>query len=395
MTGLLERLFLTAPEDHESFIVSYLAEEALLTSSDAAVAALDLKRRYEDLVRRKEEEEARRSLLEARRKDLESILTKKRKDAEERRNAQKALRKAEIQAAAALEAEAQATLEAEEAKLKAEAAAAAAEAEANKLKAAAEEAQAALEEAKVVSGEEEKEVVASEECEFQVVFVLGGPGSGKGTQCARIVNSFGYAHLSAGDLLRAERKRGGELSDMINTYIKEGKIVPAEVTIGLLLKAMEESTGATKQFLIDGFPRDPANYEGWETVVGKRASVEFVLFFDCPEEVLESRLLKRGETSGRSDDNMESIRKRFATFRDESVPVAERFELAGKLRRISSAPPPDEVWEAVRSHFESTEVVSLSSSATVTDVVLGASPPPAAPAPAKEDEAEAEKEEIG
>ena len=62
------------------------------------------------------------------------------------------------------------------------------------------------------------------------MFVLGGPGSGKGTNCARIVSKFGYVHLSAGDLLREERASGSQLADMINTFIKEGKIVPAEVT---------------------------------------------------------------------------------------------------------------------------------------------------------------------
>ena len=85
---------------------------------------------------------------------------------------------------------------------------------------------------------------------YKVVFVLGGPGAGKGTNCARIQEEFGYVHLSAGDLLRAERSSGSALADMINTYIVEGKIVPAEVTVKLLLGAMEKS-GKTK-FLIDG-----------------------------------------------------------------------------------------------------------------------------------------------
>lgn len=92
---------------------------------------------------------------------------------------------------------------------------------------------------------------------MQVVFVLGGPGSGKGTNCERIVKDFGYVHLSAGDLLRAERASGSELAEMINTYIKEGKIVPAEVTVRLLKAAMEKCE--TKKFLIDGFPRGKLN----------------------------------------------------------------------------------------------------------------------------------------
>jgi len=69
---------------------------------------------------------------------------------------------------------------------------------------------------------------------YEIVFVLGGPGAGKGTQCALLVERHGLIHLSAGDLLREERNRGTELATMINTYIKEGKIVPAEVTVGLL-----------------------------------------------------------------------------------------------------------------------------------------------------------------
>ncbi len=83
--------------------------------------------------------------------------------------------------------------------------------------------------------------------------MLGGPGSGKGTNCARIVEHFGYVHLSAGDLLRAERASGSKLADMINTYIAEGKIVPADVTVRLLREAMEKS--GSNKFLVDGFPR--------------------------------------------------------------------------------------------------------------------------------------------
>eukprot|EP01035_Chromulina_nebulosa_P019675 gene19675-25593_t len=90
--------------------------------------------------------------------------------------------------------------------------------------------------------------------DFQVVFVLGGPGCGKGTNCSLIVKDYGYVHLSAGDLLREERNTGSALADMINTYIKEGKIVPADVTVGLLRAAMEKSVAnnpTNNKFLID------------------------------------------------------------------------------------------------------------------------------------------------
>jgi adenylate kinase family enzyme len=92
---------------------------------------------------------------------------------------------------------------------------------------------------------------------------------------------------------------------MINNFIKEGKIVPVEVTIKLLLAAMSKSV--CNKFLIDGFPRSIDNYEGWVRVVGDKANVAFCLFYECTEDQLQERLLKRGETSGRADDNCEKL----------------------------------------------------------------------------------------
>ncbi|KAG6582520.1 UMP-CMP kinase 4, partial [Cucurbita argyrosperma subsp. sororia] len=154
-----------------------------------------------------------------------------------------------------------------------------------------------------------------------VVFVLGGPGSGKGTQCSNIIEHFGYTHLSAGDLLRAEIKSGSENGTMIQNMIKEGKIVPSEVTIKLLQRAMEKS--GNDKFLIDGFPRNEENRAAFEAVTGIEPSV--VLFFDCLEEEMERRLLSRNE--GRVDDNIETIRKRFKG-------KFGRLTLLGLLRRF-------------------------------------------------------------
>jgi adenylate kinase family enzyme len=125
----------------------------------------------------------------------------------------------------------------------------------------------------------------------RVIFVLGGPGSGKGTQCAKIVDSYGFVHLSAGDLLRAEINSGSENGTMIQNTIKEGKIVPSEVTVRLLQKAMEECN--SNNFLIDGFPRNEENRAVFEHVTG--IEPEFILFFDCPEEEMEKRILSRNQ----------------------------------------------------------------------------------------------------
>ena len=180
-----------------------------------------------------------------------------------------------------------------------------------------------------------------------VVFVLGGPGAGKGTQCARLVSDYGFTHLSAGDLLRAEQERhGSQFGDLIRDYIKNGQIVPMEVTIQLLENAMaaalEEKKSSKGKFLIDGFPRKHDQALKFEAAV---CPARLVLFFDCPEAEMERRLLERGKTSGRADDNADSIRKRFRTFVDTSMPVVQYYEGLGKVLRVDARPDPDVVYK--------------------------------------------------
>ncbi|OAA33783.1 uridylate kinase [Moelleriella libera RCEF 2490] len=206
-----------------------------------------------------------------------------------------------------------------------------------------------------------------------VIFVLGGPGAGKGTQCANLVREYGFTHLSAGDLLRAEQDRpGSQFGDLIRDHIKNGLIVPMEVTIKLLENAMRESLDNNKKqqqsnneknspvattsagagsagggrFLIDGFPRKLDQAHKFEESV---CAARMVLFFDCPEAVMEERLLERGKTSGRADDNADSIRKRFRTFVDTSMPVVEYYAAQAKVVKIDATPAPDHVFAATRA----------------------------------------------
>ncbi|KAK7447056.1 bifunctional uridylate/adenylate kinase [Stygiomarasmius scandens] len=184
-----------------------------------------------------------------------------------------------------------------------------------------------------------------------VFFVLGGPGAGKGTQCARLVEDFGFCHLSAGDLLRWEQNReGSQYGDLIRTCIREGTIVPMEVTVNLLKNAMSAAIAENRQgdgwadgrgrFLIDGFPRKMDQAEMFEVEV---CPASLVLFFDTTEEVMLARLLERGKTSGREDDNVESIKKRFRTYKDQTMPVIEHYEKFGKVAQIDSTASIEEV----------------------------------------------------
>lgn len=203
-----------------------------------------------------------------------------------------------------------------------------------------------------------------------VIFVLGGPGAGKGTQCSKLVSDYGFKHLSAGDLLREEQDRpGSDFGEMIKTYIKEGTIVPMEVTIKLLenamKKAMEEENKST--FLIDGtyshlqlipcsstdygigFPRKLDQAHAFERSV---VPSKFTLFFDAPEDVMLERLLNRGKTSGRADDNIESIKKRFRTFVETSMPVVDEFEAQKRVVKVNATQAPDEVYHDVKARLK-------------------------------------------
>ncbi|XP_041805230.1 UMP-CMP kinase [Chelmon rostratus] len=187
----------------------------------------------------------------------------------------------------------------------------------------------------------------------QVVFVLGGPGAGKGTQCSKIAEGYNYTHLSAGDLLRDERAReGSEFGQLIDNYIKEGKIVPVQITINLLRKAMEETMQKDEKkfrFLIDGFPRNEDNLQGWNTDMDGKADVKFVLFFDCSNEVCIKRCLERGKSSGRTDDNRESLEKRIQTYLQSTRPVVEQYEKHGKVRTVDASRSVDEVFADVKA----------------------------------------------
>jgi len=185
----------------------------------------------------------------------------------------------------------------------------------------------------------------------EVAFVLGGPGAGKGTQCAEIVETFGWIHLSAGDLLRAEKATKSSNADLINACIKNGQIVPSTITVSLLLQAMGSNPG--KRFLIDGFPRNEENRATWYRLAEEKTEVVACLFYECGMDELQRRLLERGKTSGRVDDNLESIKLRFVTFQNESMPVVKWFEKQNLLKQISGAQPVEEVWVETRKFIES------------------------------------------
>ena len=181
---------------------------------------------------------------------------------------------------------------------------------------------------------------------MNVIFVLGGPGAGKGTQCQKISNEFGLTHLSAGELLREERASGSTDGDLIESIIQDGKIVPVAITLNLLRNAMISS--GSKRFLVDGFPRNWDNVQGWEENMSELCKLESVLFIDCQEEELQNRLISRGLTSGRSDDNFASAKKRFQTYRESTLPIIEHYDKQDMVARVRGDQTVENVYEDLK-----------------------------------------------
>ncbi|XP_003376676.1 UMP-CMP kinase [Trichinella spiralis] len=183
----------------------------------------------------------------------------------------------------------------------------------------------------------------------KVVFVLGPPGCGKGTQCRKIVENYGLVHLSAGDLLRAEQNRpDSPYSKLIEQHIKEGTIVPVEVTCKLIEKAMNDDSEAPG-FLIDGFPRNKNNLDGWCETLAAHTKLQFVLYLECSMDVCIKRCLSRNQ--GRDDDNDESLKKRIKTYQESSMPIIQHFATLNLVRKVDSSKDPEQIFQQIEEIF--------------------------------------------
>ncbi|KAJ3367789.1 adenylate kinase, partial [Kappamyces sp. JEL0680] len=180
-----------------------------------------------------------------------------------------------------------------------------------------------------------------------LVFVLGGPGAGKGTQCAKIVETYKYKHISTGDLLRREVENQTPVGLQVSSYLSNGKMAPMDIILYLLREEVAKNTDAVG-ILIDGFPRAMDQALEFERTIGAPRAI---MSFHCPLDVLQERLLERGKTSGRSDDNVATITKRFQTFQEESMPVITYYSDIGKCIKIMGTSDPETVFANLQKQF--------------------------------------------
>ncbi|MDP2319836.1 MAG: nucleoside monophosphate kinase [Acidobacteriota bacterium] len=213
-----------------------------------------------------------------------------------------------------------------------------------------------------------------------VVFVLGGPGAGKGTMCELAESQLGWTHLSTGTLLRTAREAGGPDAAVIDEFIAAGKLVPNEIVVTLLKDAMERVTRTTgkNNFLLDGFPRSLSNLDAWHEIFGRDTELPRMLYFECPYPVLEQRILSRAPYSGRSDDNVDSIKLRFDTFKAETLPTVEFFKSQNKCVEIDTSQTRQAVYAVVASNLAeyTDEALAARPLTERSEILLGLRPYP-------------------
>ena len=167
------------------------------------------------------------------------------------------------------------------------------------------------------------------------LILFGPPGSGKGTQAAKLVEKYGFLHISTGDLFRHEIGNKTPLGLEAQGYMKRGELVPDAVTIGMLKKKMEEEQNV-HGIIFDGFPRNINQAEALDNLLAESGQeINALLALDVDDEEIVGRILKRAETSGRADDADESIiRNRISVYKDETEPVFAYYARTDRSHRV-------------------------------------------------------------
>ena len=186
---------------------------------------------------------------------------------------------------------------------------------------------------------------------YKVIFIVGPPGVGKNTQCDKLVQKFNFIHFGAGDLLREEIKKGTENGKLIKSIMAEGKYVPVKITCNLIKNAMD-SYGKNNIFLIDGYPRNQDNIDGWKDIFGDNYILIASIILGCDEKELEKRLLKRAKHSGRIDDNIETIKKRFKTHMEQSLPIEAKLKQMGPYIEVQGKGSINEIFNKIVVELE-------------------------------------------
>ncbi|ASB48738.1 adenylate kinase [Alkalitalea saponilacus] len=188
---------------------------------------------------------------------------------------------------------------------------------------------------------------------MQNVIIFGPPGSGKGTQSEKIIEKFGFAHISTGDILRAEIKSGTPLGVTAAKFIDNGQLVPDDLIIDMLenkLNTLNNMPGV----IFDGFPRTVEQAKALKEMLEKRGEkISVMINLEVAKPELIDRLLKRGQISGRSDDKLETIEKRIKVYESQTTPVIDFYKNEGSYHGVKGVGSIDEIFSSISESIES------------------------------------------
>ena len=186
------------------------------------------------------------------------------------------------------------------------------------------------------------------------IVIFGAPGSGKGTQSDKLIEHYNLFHISTGDVLRDNMRRGTELGKIAKGYIDQGQLVPDELIIDLLAQVLDENKeNAADGVIFDGYPRTIPQAEALEQLLADRGTqVDAVVGLEVPDEELIKRILLRGQLSGRADDNEETARKRLEVYYNQTSPLKAYDEEQGKYLAINGLGTIDGIFDLIRQELD-------------------------------------------
>lgn len=183
--------------------------------------------------------------------------------------------------------------------------------------------------------------------------LFGGPGSGKGTQSAKIMDRYSLYHISTGEVLRDHIARGTELGKVADSYISKGQLIPDELMVQILADVLDNSASAKKGVVFDGFPRTVPQAHALDKMLEERGmKLDGVIGLEVPDEELMQRMIERGKATGRADDNPDTIKNRIDVYHSQTQPLREHYKGQGRYKGIDGTGDVDEIFSRIRDHID-------------------------------------------
>lgn len=180
--------------------------------------------------------------------------------------------------------------------------------------------------------------------------IFGAPGSGKGTQSAKLIDEYGLFHISTGDVLREHIAKGTELGKVADSYISKGNLIPDSLMIDILADVLDSNPDAKDGVIFDGFPRTIPQAHALNKMLEERGSkLHAVVGLEVPDEELVTRLINRGKESGRSDDNLETINQRLKVYHSQTSPLRDFYQQQGNYHAIHGTGSVDSIFDTIRT----------------------------------------------